>query len=211
MAVAGLSEVDVGIIGFVNGMGFAGYSHLVRKFPGQVSRRRLGRLCRQGYLRYDRIFCKVEGIYRATAAGVKAAGHFLRPLSTVNLGKYWHDWRLVDLALLLETTTGGVWVSERVLRRRLWAGGRRREPLPDGLLTWPDREVAVELELSPKAPWRREKILRAYTRSAYDEVWYVTGPGRTEKGLEPALAGLPFVRLARWEGGNLLWIGSSSN
>ena len=191
-------------------MGFAGYSHLVRKFPGEVSRWRVGRLCRQGLLRYDRILVGEEGVYRATKAGVKAAGHCLRPLLTINLGKFRHDWHLAHLALDLEAATGGAWVSERILRRRLWMVGARREPLPDGLLSWPDREVAVELELCPKPPWRREKILRAYTRSVYDEVWYVMGPGRPEKGLERALAGLPFVRLAKWEGGDFRWIAFSS-
>ncbi|MDA8336975.1 MAG: hypothetical protein M0Z41_18665 [Peptococcaceae bacterium] len=205
----GLPERDVGIITFVNGMGFVCFSQLKRRFDREVSRRRLGDLCRRGYLRYDRIFFQGEGIYRATAAGVKAAGHFLRPLKTVNLSTYRHDLLVVDLSLLLEETTGGSWISERVLKRRLVRG--RREPLPDGLLTWPDREVAVELELSVKPFTRLARILRSYTRSAYDEVWYVTGRAQLGRRLEGLLAELPFVRLANWEGGSLRWVTSSLN
>ena len=206
-----LPERDVAIISFVNGMGYVSYSQLKRRFTREVSRRRLGELCRCSYLRYDRIFFKGEGIYRVTAAGVKAAGHFLRPLKTVNLSTYRHDLQVVDLALLLEQMTGGCWISERVLQRRLrlQPGRIRREPLPDGLLAWPGREVAVELELSGKPYWRLEKILRSYTRSAYDEVWYVTGRADLSDRLELLLAALPFVRLASLEGGSLRWITSS--
>lgn len=203
-----LSEQDVGVIGFVNVMGFVCFSQLKKKFPQRISRVRLRELCRRGYLRYDRIFFKGEGIYRATLAGVKASGHFLRPLKTINLSTYHHNLQVVDLALLLEETTGGRWLSERALYRRLQlqAGRFRREPLPDGLLVWSDREVAVELELSAKPCWRMEKILRDYTRSAYDEVWYVTVRPEMGTRLERLLANLPFVRLAWLEGGSLRWI-----
>lgn len=208
-----LPEQDVGIISFVNGMGFVCFSQLKRRFARDVSRHRLTELCRCGFLRYDRIFFQGEGIYRATAAGVKAAGHILRPLKSVNLATYRHQLRVVDLALLLEETTGGRWISERVLQRRVRVQGGRagREPLPDGLLAWPDREVAVELELSAKPFGRLVKILRSYTRSAYDEVWYVTGRAELVGRLERLLVELPFVRLAHWEGGGLSWITSSPN
>ncbi|HEY7339256.1 MAG TPA: hypothetical protein VH591_00125 [Ktedonobacterales bacterium] len=86
------------------------------------------------------------------------------------------------------------WQSERSLRsERGFAPKNIRQPhLPDGVLTLDSGQdaqcIAIEVELSLKAPDRLATILHALS-THYPAVWYFASP-QTMRGLERALVAL---------------------
>ena len=71
-------------------------------------------------------------------------------------------------------TYGGQFETARQLR---WQRGQeqRERHLPDGVLHVPDgRRIAIELELTPKAPERLRAIIKGYAAELeFSEVWYL--------------------------------------
>jgi hypothetical protein len=121
-------------------------------------------------------------VYRSTRLGLDVVGSELRPLP-ISLKNYWHD---VGAAWLWLAARGGAFgpmrevIAERVMRSqdakrserddpfgvRLGGVGRdghQRLHYPDLLMVDPrGRRLAIELEITSKAPASRERILAAY-------------------------------------------------
>jgi hypothetical protein len=121
-------------------------------------------------------------VYRSTRLGLDVVGSELRPLP-ISLKNYWHD---VGSAWLWLAARGGAFgptrevIAERVMRSRdarrperddpfgvrlggIGRDGRERLHYPDLLMVDPrGRRLAIELEITSKAPATRERILAAY-------------------------------------------------
>jgi DNA-binding PadR family transcriptional regulator len=150
--------------------------------PVASVQRSLRRLRAAGLVRTERMLRHEPTAYRVTRAGLAAAGSELRPSPALDLAAYRHD---VGLAWLDVAARRGLFgeVSEVVAEKRMRSEDRRadrpeaapRHGVPLGVrqgprLHYPDlvlvtgsgHRVAFELELSTKAPARRERILAAY-------------------------------------------------
>lgn len=141
-------------------------------------------------------------VLRATRAGLRFAGLDLG-LCIVSAGSVAHWLRCTSVALLMEERCGpGSVIAERELRWIERSEGRavfsaKIGHLPDGSdrLHRPDlalwigkRPLAVEVELSPKAPRRLEAIIAAWRRAGWvGGVLYVCEPGPTQRGVERAI------------------------
>jgi hypothetical protein len=163
-----------------------------------VTHNRLQELTEAGYLIEEPV---LDGpiVYRSTRLGLDVVGSQLRPLP-VSLTNYWHD---VGTAWLWLAARGGAFGptrevhAERVMRSRdaggredpfgvrlggIGSDGRERLHYPDLLIVdRRGRKLAIELEITSKAPMKRERILSAYAADPrIDKVLYVV--------YEPAVA-----------------------
>ncbi|MEK6273369.1 MAG: hypothetical protein AABM42_12120, partial [Actinomycetota bacterium] len=140
----------------------------------------------------------------ATRQGIAYAGLGLPP-ATVTPGAVDHWLACADAALWAERCWGAEsLMSERELR---FAELDAPKPiasatvgeLPDGrpMLHRPDlvvrddgRTMAIEVELTPKAPRRLFTIVRSWRRARYvDQILYLCPPGPTQRAVERAVAG----------------------
>jgi hypothetical protein len=139
----------------------------------------------------------------ATRQGVAYAGLGLPP-ARVTPGAVDHWLACADVAIWAERRWGweALW-SERELR---FAELDTPEPiasaivdeLPTGrlILHRPDlvvrddgRTMVIEVELTPKAPRRLERIVRSWRRTRYvDQILYLCPPGPTQRAVERAVA-----------------------
>jgi hypothetical protein len=139
----------------------------------------------------------------ATRQGVAYAGLGLPP-ARVTPGAVDHWLACAAVAIWAERRWGweALW-SERELR---FAELDTREPiasaivdeLPTGrlILHRPDlvvrddgRTMVIEVELTPKAPRRLERIVRSWRRTRYvDQILYLCPPGPTQRAVERAVA-----------------------
>ena len=163
--------------------------------------------------RLDLLRCE-PSLLRATRAGLRYAGLGL-PLAVVSPGAVDHWLRCATTAQHLAAEFGADRVlTERELALHERIEGKpiasaRLGENPDGSprLHRPDlavlpsatypvsiedwrirRPIAVEVELSPKAPRRLEKILRAWRRAGWvEEVRYYCAPGTTTRAVQRAV------------------------
>jgi hypothetical protein len=85
--------------------------------------------------------------------------------------------------LLLERIEG-----RPIASARFTAHGREALHRPDLVVFADSGVIAIEVELSPKAPRRLEAILRAWRRATHlAAVRYYCAPGSTRRGLERAI------------------------
>jgi hypothetical protein len=82
----------------------------------------------------------------------------------VNLGTFRHDFRLVDLGLMLEAETGGKFTPDRRIRHDEGLSGVGQiGHIPDGYLSiCADKPIAIELELTVKSRARLQSIIHEY-------------------------------------------------
>jgi hypothetical protein len=144
-------------------------------------------------------------VLRATRDGLNYAELGL-PVAAVTPGLVGHDLRCVDVALLV----GGHLGHERVLTERefTWreqsegkeiasidvAGsgsrGLPRKHRADLAVLSEKGTIAIEVELTAKAPTRLEGLLRAWRRAQVEqvvsEVHYLCAPGKTRRAVERA-------------------------
>jgi hypothetical protein len=193
-----LEESDLALLRFAGEHRFVlaaqGARLLHRSVPSV--QRSLGRLRAAGLVRSESMFRHEPIAYRVTRTGMTAAGSELRPSPALDLAAYRHD---VGLAWLDVAARRGLFgeVSEVVAEKRMRSEDRRadrpdsnpRHGVPLGVrqgprLHYPDlvlvtgsgHRVAFELELSTKAPARRERILAAYAADPrIDAVVYLVG------------------------------------
>lgn len=135
-------------------------------------------------------------VLRATRAGLRFAGLDLG-LCVVSPGSVNHLLRCTTVALWLEERYGADCViGERELRHIEQTEGRaiysaklgERLHRPDLAVVGAERPLAVEVELSPKAPKRLEAIIRAWRRASWvGGVLYLCEPGATRRGVERAI------------------------
>ncbi|HVQ58402.1 MAG TPA: hypothetical protein VMS60_05780 [Solirubrobacterales bacterium] len=141
-------------------------------------------------------------LLRATRAGLRYAGLGLG-VAKVSPGSVDHWLRCASTALVLTQEFGsGCVLSERELRlveriegrpiasAKLGAGphGAPRLHRPDLVVSTDAGLLAVEVELTPKAPRRLEALIRAWRRASWvSEIRYYCTPGVTRRALERAV------------------------
>lgn len=170
------------LVAYVARHGMLSVDQLARHFSlsGDTARRRLTDLHAAGLLEVDEILVGAPALVRATRRGITRSGVDLSPAS-LDLARIHHSLALVDLCEdLLAEHPGGVWTTERELRRDRMRAARRAggwEPqrrVPDGLLRLPEgRRVAIELDLTPKRSARLDLLAGAYAVDPdVDAVWW---------------------------------------
>jgi hypothetical protein len=149
--------------------------------------------------------CLLRGepsLLRATRAGLRYAGLGLG-VAVVSPGSVDHWLRCASMALLLSEEFGAERIlSERELRlierieeRPIFSArvgelpsGAPRLHRPDLAILGGEGPVAVEVELTPKAPRRLDGLIRAWRRASWvSEVCYYCEPGATRRGVERAV------------------------
>jgi hypothetical protein len=99
----------------------------------------------------------------------------LPPLAKISLGSYHHSVVLIHLYLKLSTEyPEAKWTSERtLLNEKFFDGIGKSGHCADAILILPDKEIAIEVELTSKSQRRLESIIRSYsTDLSINEVWY---------------------------------------
>ena len=164
----------------------------------------IARLIKAGLLERVQMIYGEPSLIRATQTGIAFAGLGL-PLATIRIGELHHWIACADVVLWAERRYGNDAVlSEREIRfqekleRRAVASaklgelpdGRPRLHRPDLVVDRGDGLVAIEVELTPKAPARLRAIVRAWRRAAcVERVVYFCSPGPTQQAVERAVAG----------------------
>jgi DNA-binding transcriptional ArsR family regulator len=226
---ASFAESDLELLRFAAEHRFVLAAQAARLLDRSVPsvQRALRRLRAAGLVRSERVLRHEPIAYRATRAGLTAAGSELRPSPALDLAAYRHDvgltWLDVGARRGLFGEVGEV-ISEKRMRsedRRadrpddaprhgvaLSAGERSRLHYPDlVVVTASGHRVAFELELSTKAPAHRERILAAYAAEPrIDAVVYLVPTPSAGKAIagSAARAGARDkvqVRRFEWAGG----------
>jgi len=164
--------------------------------------RRVAACIERGLLERLDLLRDEPSLLRATREGLRYAGLGL-PVAVISPGSVDHWLRCATTALLLGERHGHDRVmSERELRaaERIEGrpiasaklgelpGGGSRLHRPDLVLLGGERPVAVEVELTPKAPRRLEQLIRAWLRASWvAEVRYLCEPGQTRRAVERAV------------------------
>jgi hypothetical protein len=200
------TEKDGEIVAWIGRIGAAGAEHVMERFAMGRSwaYARLGGLVEAGLLERRTLLYRRPGLYLATTEGLRWQGLRRLGVYRVGAGGFEHARQLATAAVALELGSPGWRVaSEREIRLeeadggRLIAsvqvggvpGGRPALHRPDlALLSPQGRVIAVELELSVKAPRRLAAICRAWARARHiDAVYYLATP-TASRGLHRAIA-----------------------
>jgi hypothetical protein len=153
----------------------------------------------------ERVAVPVVGVLlRATREGQRYVGLADLPLALVRPGAVAHELGCAEVAFGLERDLAGDdarVLAERELRLAeraegrplasapLSAHGREGMHRPDLAILAPGRAIAVEVELSTKAPRRLEAIMRAWRRASHvAEVRYLCGSAGVRRAVERAVA-----------------------
>jgi hypothetical protein len=186
------TERDAEIVDWVGRLGAAGAEHVMARFGMGRSwaYARLSRLVEDGLLEQKQLLHRQPGLYVATAEGLRWRGLQRLGVQRLSVGGFEHARQVASAAGALHADLPG-WtqLSERELRvvesecgelvasARLGElpGGRPALHRPDLALISPQRRVlAVEVELSVKAPRRLQAICRAYARTRHiSHVYYL--------------------------------------
>jgi len=142
-------------------------------------------------------------LLRATRSGLRYAGLGL-PVAAVSPGGVKHSLACASVAQRIARTNGqGAVMTERelVLAEQIAGeaivsaevgklrGGRPRLHRPDLVIFKDGERIAVEVELTPKAPHRLDELIRAWRRAlCVNEVHYLCEPGQTYRAVERAVA-----------------------
>lgn len=167
-----------------------------------VTYRRFARLAAAGLV--ERLAVPVIGtLLRATRDGQRWVGLGDLPVALVRPGDVAHDLRCAEMALRLEEdlapdarllTERELLSAERVEGRSIASAplaqhGRDGRHRPDLAIVTDTATIAVEVELTAKAPRRLEQIVRAWRRAAHvDRVDYHCGSAGVRRAVERAVA-----------------------
>ena len=189
------TEKDAGIVGWIGRLGAADAEHVMGRFAMGRSwaYARLSRLVKDGLLEQRTLLYRQPGLYLATADGLRWQGLGRLGVYRVSPGGFQHAQEVATAAVALHHALPG-WevLSEREIRMqesdrdeliasaRLGElpGGRPALHRPDLALVSPEGNVvAVEVELSIKAPRRLAAICRAWARARHiSGVYYLAAP-----------------------------------
>ena len=207
---AGRIAPDLELVRFVGRYGAVSINHVMEVLGVRRSMayRRVAACVERGLLERLDLVRAEPTLLRATRSGLRYAGLGLEP-AIVSSGSVHHWLACVSTALQLAAEAGlDQLVSDRELRLFERIEGK---PLasakvgehPDGspALHRPDLAIiggglpiAVEVELTPKAPQRLLRLIRAWRRASWvEEVRYYCAPGAARRAVERA------VRSARAE------------
>ena len=196
---------DRELVGFVGRHGVVAIEHVMAALGvGQAAAyRRVAACIERGLLERLDLLRREPSLLRATRAGLRYAGLGL-PLAVISPGAVDHWLRCATTAQLLAAEFGPERIlPERELRLMERLEGRpiasaKLGELPSGhpRLHRPDLAifaehgvVAVEVELTPKAPRRLLSIIRAWRGAEWvAEVRYYCAAGPTRRGVELAVA-----------------------
>jgi len=192
---------DWELVGFVGAQGAVAIEHVMAAFGlGRTAAyRRVAGCVEAGLLERLEILRDRPSLLRATRAGLRYAGLSLK-VASISPGSAGHWLRCASTALALrEEFKAECILSERELRqierfkeRPIFSArtGERRsgEPSfhrPDLAIISGELPIAIEVELTPKAPLRLEAIIRGWNRAHWvAEVRYYCAPGATRLGVE---------------------------
>jgi hypothetical protein len=198
---------DSEIVRWVGRLGAAGAEHVMGRFAMGRSwaYARLSSMVAGGLLEQRTLLYRQPGLYIATADGLRWQG--LERLGTyrVSPGGFQHAQQVAAAAVALHRTLPADWEisSEREIRLResdrdeLLAsakvgelpGGRAALHRPDLALLTPDGNVvAVEVELSVKAPRRLSAICTAWARARHVSGVYYLAPPAVARAVQRAIA-----------------------
>jgi len=191
-------ERDARILRWVNSFGFASADQ-IKQFMGvgqTAAYVRLKKLVDGGYMARERILHGQARIHKVTKKGVLASDDGILPLKYINLGTFRHDFKLVNLALMLEKETGGKFTPDRRIRHDEGLSGvGQLGHIPDGYLhIGEDKPIAIELELSVKSRARIQSIVNDYGGNlGVKEVWYYTDQMNVVRAITKAAHGFSFI------------------
>lgn len=201
---------DAQIVAWIGRIGAAGAEHVRERFAMSSSPvyRRLLSLTTAGLLEHHSVLYGWPGMYTATSSGLRWQGMGRLPVFHVRPGGFEHAWRVATVAVALHRALPG-WrvIGEREIGmlegeegrllasvRTGSAGGRALLHRPDlGVLGPSGRVLAIEVELSVKAPQRLLRICRGWGRGRHlGHVYYLATPGAARavrRALRAARAG----------------------
>lgn len=195
---------DRELVRFVGRHGAVSIGHVMAALGvGQtMAYRRVADCIERGLLERLPLVRSEPSLLRATREGLRFAGLGL-PVAVVAPGSVEHWLRCASVGLELEADYGPEHVlSERELRlaERIESqaiasarvgelpSGAPRLHRPDLAVLAGERPVAIEVELSPKAPRRLERLIRAWRRASWvAEVRYLCAPGPARRAVERAI------------------------
>ena len=197
---------DLELVRYVGRHGLVRIVHVMKAMEAgrTVTYDRVAACVEAGLLERLELVRSEPGLLRATRDGLRFAGLGL-PLAKVRPGGVDHLLRCATTARLLEKHYEGARVlSERelVLAEQI-AGeaiasadlgerrGRVRLHRPDLAVLTDEGAIAIEVELTPKAPRRLYELIRAWRwavgSGTVKEVHYLCAPGQTRKAVERAV------------------------
>jgi hypothetical protein len=200
------TEKDAEIVGWVGRVGAAGAEDVMARFGMGRSwaYARLSRLVVDGLLEQRTLLYRQPGLYVASAEGLRWCGLERLGVYRVGAGGFQHAQQLATTAVALHAGLPE-WeaLSEREIRAaendqgELVAsvkvgdlpGGRPALHRPDlAVISAVGRTVAVEVELSIKAPRRLATICRAYARARHIERVYYLAATAARRAVGRAVA-----------------------
>lgn len=198
-----LTERDQQLLRWTNGFGYVSVQQMSERMGVGFSTgaRRVRALCDGGLLERRQFPASTATVLMPTADGCALAGDHLAPIKGIRVATSRHDLLLVDCALALEKRFGFPFEPERRLRARAFNGDGH---MPDGLLHKPEgRPIAVELELSQKAPSRVAAIMDAHaTNLDIEEVWYIVIDDTMKEFIRRLSEGYDHVKIRHWRRGS---------
>jgi len=192
-----LVKRDIEILSFINQFGFCEMPHIEKRFGLKKPRsyQVIKRLIEGGFIFHERIFHGCHGIYRVTKKGAGMTD--LPVLNRLDLSTYKHDTSVIDVYLVLRHRYPEThFMSERELRlEQHHKGVGKVGHLADGVLLFPDKKIAIELEFTLKGRRRLKSILEGYAKLfEIDEVWYYCSP-KTLHHVRAIAQKLPYVKV----------------
>ncbi len=177
---------------------------MVAMAVGRTAAYRRVRACiEQGLLERLDVLRAAPSLLRCTRSGLRHAGVGL-PVPVVSPGAVGHWLQCASTGQLLAEEFGAqailterdLILAERVKGRPIASAkcglrpdGAARWHRPDLAIRTGERMIAIEVELTPKAPRRLEAILRGWRRApGIEEVRYYCAPGSTRRAVERAIA-----------------------
>jgi hypothetical protein len=189
------TERDAEIVGWIGRLGAAGAEHAMARFGMGRSWAYscLSRLVADGLLDQKQLLYRRPGLYVATAEGLRWCGLQRLGVHRLSVGGFEHARQVATAAVAVHHgLPGWTLLSEREIRvlesecpepvvsAKLGElpGGRPALHRPDLALISPEHRVlAVEVELSVKAPRRLQAICRGYARARHiSHVYYLAAP-----------------------------------
>jgi len=196
---------DQELVRFVGRYGLVAMRHVMDALGvGQTAAyRRVGKCIDAGLLERLPLLRSETGLLRATRDGLRYAGLGL-PVASVSIGGVEHLLRCATVGLEAEQRHGADRVlterefrlAEQIEGRRIASAkvkgdGRRQLHRADLAILAEEGAIAVEVELTPKAPRRLQQLVRAWAYATLDkepaEVRYLCAPGQTRRAVERAV------------------------
>ncbi|MHB1948573.1 MAG: replication-relaxation family protein [Gammaproteobacteria bacterium] len=174
-----ITKRDIEILKFINEFGFCEITQIETKFGLKKTRgyQIMKRLVDEKFVVHERIFHGVNGVFYLTKKGADYTD--LPTIKMVPRETYSHQLAIIDIFFKLSKQyPDATWIGERRIKRDKYAKGiGKAGHIADGMLIFPDKDIAIEVELTMKSKRRVLEIFRNYLH-CFDikEVWYYCSP-----------------------------------